>query len=56
MYTAHSIIKAYSGEEDACRQFSEINRELRDYGRKAQFISGVLSPIVGFIGNAAMCW
>ena len=52
MYTAHSIIKAYSGEEDACRQFSEINRELRDYGRKAQFISGVLSPIVGFIGNA----
>ena len=30
----------------------EINRELRDYGRKAQFISGVLSPIVGFIGNA----
>lgn len=51
MYTAHSIIKAYSGEEDACRQFSEINRELRDYGRKAQFISGVLSPIVGFIGN-----
>lgn len=52
MYTAHSIIKAYSGEEEACRQFSEINRELRDYGRKAQFISGVLSPIVGFIGNA----
>ena len=52
MYTAHSIIKAYSGEEDAYRQFSEINRELRDYGRKAQFISGVLSPIVGFIGNA----
>ena len=52
MYTAHSIIKAYSGEEEACSQFSEINRELRDYGRKAQFISGVLSPIVGFIGNA----
>ena len=52
MYTAHSIIKAYSGEDEACRQFSEINRELRDYGRKAQFISGVLSPIVGFIGNA----
>ncbi len=51
MYTAHSIIKAYSGEEEACSQFSEINRELRDYGRKAQFISGVLSPIVGFIGN-----
>ena len=51
MYTAHSIIKAYSGEEEVCSQFSEINRELRDYGRKAQFISGVLSPIVGFIGN-----
>ena len=51
MYTAHSIIKAYSGEEEACSQFSEINRELRDYGRKAQFVSGVLSPIVGFIGN-----
>ena len=51
MYTAHSIIKAYSGEEEACSQFSEINRELRDYGRKAQFISSVLSPIVGFIGN-----
>lgn len=56
MYTAHSIIKAYSGEEDACRQFSEINRELRDYGRKAQFISGVLSPSWALSAMPAMCW
>ncbi|MBS4786263.1 MAG: ABC transporter ATP-binding protein [Clostridiales bacterium] len=51
MYTAHSIIKAYSGEEAATAQFAAINRELRDYGQKAQFISGVISPIVSFIGN-----
>ncbi len=51
MYTAHSVIKAYSGEENANAQFREINEELRTYGQKAQFISGVISPIVGFIGN-----
>lgn len=51
MYTGHKIIKAFSKENEAVEKFSEINDELEETTRKAQFISGIIMPLIIFIGN-----
>lgn len=51
MYTGHQIIKAFGHEEKAKKQFDEVNEKLYDAGWRAQFISGVIMPLMGFVGN-----
>ena len=51
MYTGHHIIKSYGQEEKSLEQFDEVNEELFDAGRSAQFISGIIMPVMTFIGN-----
>lgn len=51
MYTGHTVVKAYNGEADAKKIFDEMNHKLRDSGFKAQFLSGMMMPIMLFIGN-----
>lgn len=51
MYTGHKIVKAYGKENDSIDEFEEINDELYDAGWKAQFISGIIMPVMGFINN-----
>lgn len=51
MYTGHQVVKAYGQETQSIRDFSEVNEELYDAGRRAQFISGVIMPLMSFIGN-----
>lgn len=51
MYTGHKIVKAYGKENDSIEEFEEINDELYDAGWKAQFISGIIMPVMGFINN-----
>ncbi|WP_285800688.1 ABC transporter ATP-binding protein [Exiguobacterium sp. s129] len=51
MYTGHAVVKAFGREETAVREFDEVNEELYDAGRKAQFISGIIMPMTMFIGN-----
>ncbi|RRJ62501.1 ABC transporter ATP-binding protein [Paenibacillus oralis] len=51
MYTGHKIIKAFGREKTSLRQFDDINERLYTAGWKAQFISGVIMPIMSFIGN-----
>lgn len=51
MYTGHKIVKAFGKEEDAIDEFEKINVRLYDVGWKAQFISGVVMPIMNFINN-----
>lgn len=51
MYTGHKIIKAFGKEKDSIEKFDEINERLYDVGWKAQFISGVVMPIMNFINN-----
>ncbi|WP_285800747.1 ABC transporter ATP-binding protein [Exiguobacterium sp. s48] len=51
MYTGHAVVKAFGREETAVREFEEVNEELYDAGRKAQFISGIIMPMTMFIGN-----
>ncbi len=51
MYTGHKIVKAFGKEKDSVNEFNEINNELYESGRKAQFISGIIMPAMNFIGN-----
>lgn len=51
MYTGHKIIKVFGREKQSLEQFDEINGRLYDAGWRAQFISGMIMPIMSFIGN-----
>ena len=52
MFTGHRIVKAFSHEETAIAEFDELNEKLCESGRKAQFLSGLLSPLINFANNA----
>lgn len=52
MFTGHRIVKAFGGETKAIEEFDELNEKLYDSGRKAQFLSGMLSPLINFANNA----
>lgn len=51
MYTGHPIVKAFGREGESVEKFQEINQRLYEVGWKAQFISGIISPLISFIGN-----
>lgn len=51
MYSAHNVVKVYNASEQTKGEFSEINEQLFQSGWKSQFLSGSLSPLMGFIGN-----
>jgi len=51
MYTGHVIVKAFGREKDSVREFKDINARLFDSAWKAQFISGVIMPMMSFINN-----
>lgn len=50
-YTGHTIIKAYNGEEYVEKHFDEKNHTLFQSAWKAQFLSGLMMPIMNFVGN-----
>ena len=51
MYTGHTIVKAFGRERQSVDKFNEINDRLYHSGWKAQFISGLIFPLMSFIGN-----
>jgi ATP-binding cassette, subfamily B, multidrug efflux pump len=51
MYTGHKIVKAFGYEGKAIQSFKTINRDLYDAGWKAQFISGILMPMLSVVNN-----
>ena len=51
IYSGHNVVKAYNGEESALEEFDRINNNLYDCNRKSQFLSGIMQPIMHFIGN-----
>lgn len=51
VYSGHNVIKVYNAEEEVEKEFDEINELLYENGRKSQFYSGLMQPIMGFIGN-----
>ena len=53
MYTGHNIIKAFNREEHSLKTFEKINSSLSKSSHKAQFMSGIIMPLMMFIGNIA---
>jgi ATP-binding cassette subfamily B protein len=51
MYTGHKIVKAFGHEKKAVAEFIELNESLYDAGWKAQFVSGIIMPLMRFIGS-----
>ena len=51
MYSGHTVVKAYCGEEDSIARFEKYNNDLYVSGWKSQFLSGLMMPLMNFIGN-----
>lgn len=51
MYTGHEVVKAFGHEKQSIDTFNQVNEELYDAGRRAQFVSGIIMPLMSFIGN-----
>ncbi|HLI70957.1 MAG TPA: ABC transporter ATP-binding protein [Ktedonobacteraceae bacterium] len=51
MYTGHKIVKAFGHESKAIAEFDGFNEKLYEAGWKAQFVSGIIMPLMRFVGN-----
>ncbi len=51
VYGGHNIVKVYNATDEKEKEFDEINDKLYTSNRKSQFLSGLMPPIMGFIGN-----
>ena len=51
MYAGHNVVKVYNGVDEANQKFKEINDEMYNNVKKGQFLSGLMHPFMGFIGN-----
>ena len=51
VYGAQTIVKAFNGEEKVVEEFNKANKELYHSAWKSQFLSGLIHPLMNFIGN-----
>ncbi|MDY4079855.1 MAG: ABC transporter ATP-binding protein [Clostridium sp.] len=51
LYGGHSVVKVFNGEEKAIREFDKANGTLYESAWKSQFLSGMMMPIMQFVGN-----
>ena len=51
IYAGHLIVKSFSGEESAREEFTRLNNLLFEANWKSQFLSGIMRPIMDFLGN-----
>ena len=51
IYSGHTVVKAYNGEENARREFDAMNEKLRQSAFRAQCLAGLMQPLMIFIGN-----
>ena len=51
VYSGLNVIKAYNGKKQVDLVFDELNSKLYDANCKSQFLSGLMMPMIGFIGN-----
>ncbi len=51
IYSGHNVVKVFNKEEDVVRVFEETNEKLYESGWKSQFFSGIMMPIMQFVGN-----
>ena len=53
MYGGHQVMRVFNGQKKSLAKFSRINNQLQESAWKAQFLSGLIYPIMNFIGNSA---
>jgi ATP-binding cassette subfamily B multidrug efflux pump len=53
MYGGHNVMKAFNGEEKSIQQFDKLNDKLYAAAWKSQFLSGLMQPLMTFVGNLA---
>lgn len=51
IYSGHNVVKVFNKEEDVVRVFEETNHKLYESGWKSQFFSGIMMPVMQFVGN-----
>lgn len=51
IYSGHTIVKAYNAVADSTKEFERMNENLCESAWKSQFLSGIMQPLMGFIGN-----
>ena len=51
MYSGHNVVKAYNGTKETFAKFEQLNNKLYIANKKSQFLSGMMHPIMGFVGN-----
>ena len=51
VYSGHNIVKAFNREESTLQEFNETNDKLYESAWKSQFLSGLMQPIMNFVGN-----
>lgn len=51
IYSSHDVVKVYNGQESATRKFDAVNDGLADSAFMSQFLSGLMMPLMNFIGN-----
>jgi ATP-binding cassette subfamily B protein len=51
MFGGHLVMKAFNGETESVERFDGLNNTLYDAAWKSQFLSGLMFPIMGFVGN-----
>lgn len=51
IYSGHNVVKAYNGDREARENFGKLNDKLFVCNRKSQFLSGLMPPMMSFVGN-----
>lgn len=51
IYSGLNVVKAYNGKAASDQKFDELNKKVYDANRKSQFLSGLMQPMMGFVGN-----
>lgn len=51
MYAGHTVVQLYNGEEKSMKKFKALNDELYGSAWRSHFLSGMMQPVMGFIGN-----
>ena len=51
IYSGLNVVKAYNGEKESDEKFDEYNKKVSIANQKSQFLSGIMQPIMAFIGN-----
>ena len=51
IYSAHNVVTSYNGIAETNNEFDKLNNKLYSCSRKSQFLSGIMHPLMGFVGN-----